>query len=225
MKKLSPHSGAFAAASSSSTIDYAGLPVFDQPCQKAKSLQSSNNESESKLKPLFSPTMQDPSHSESWGLKDTSPHEPGNSAAQADYASERLRKQREYWERELDIKMVFHFLKSRFLPSSASQWPDTPHQPVATKDDSTRRADVVRRHHPLVAGSQQPSIARLGGKSSLQPMKRSASTCATESAKSCCRPSIARSGSSSRNYWDIGGSIGSGSALASGGMMGAWGEI
>jgi hypothetical protein len=225
VNNFSPHPGAFAATSSSSTNDYAGIPVPQQLDRKPKASQHSNNESTSKLTPLFSPTMQGPSNSASWGLEDETPPESSDAEAQADNAAERLRREREYWERELDIKMVFHFLKGRFSSNSPSRRPETPYHPAATRDDSVKRADVIRRHHPLVASSQQPSIARLRGNSTLRSWKRSASSCVTESVRSCRRPSIARSGGSSRNYWDIGGSVGSGSAFASGGMMGVWGEV
>ena len=224
VNKLSPHPGAFAAASSSSTIDYAGIPVPEQSSRKLESTHRPNTQSTFEVKPLFAPTMQDSSHSASWGLEDELSHEPNSPAAQAD-DTERLRREREYWERELDIKMVFHFLKGRFSSNSTSRPPDSLQQPATTTDDAFRRVDVIRRHHPLVASSQAPSIARQRGNSNLRPLKRTASSYATESMRSCRRPSAARSGGSSRNYWDIGGSIGSGSAFASGGMMGAWGEV
>lgn len=224
VNRLSPHPGAFAAASSSSTDDYAGIPIPERPSRTLESIRRSDDQSTFKVTPLFAPTIQDPSYSASWGLDDELLRQPHNPTGQPDDA-ERLRREREYWERELDIKMVFHFLKGRFSSNPTPRGPDPPQQPVTSPDDAVRRADVIRRHHPLVASPWPPSIARLQGSSNLRPYKRTASSYATESVRSCRRPSVARSAASSRNYWDIGGSIGSGSAFASGGMMGAWGEV
>lgn len=223
VNKLSPHPGPFISASSCVPAEYAGIPILERPSCKLASSQRPNDASDSRLTPKFSPTMQAPSNNPLWCLEDEIPREPDGATAEAD-DTERLRREREYWERELDIKMVFRFLKGRFSSKPASLRQDTSHQPVTAKEDSTRRADVIRRHHPLVAGAHQPSLARLRRNSNRRSSKRSNSSCASESIRSGCRPSLARSVGSSRNYWDIGGSIGSGSVVASGGMMGAWGE-
>lgn len=223
VNKMSPHPSAFTAALSCPTPDYAGIPISERSCTRFDSSHRPNCESGSQATPLFSPTVQDPWHNTSWGVEDETFLEPDGATIGTPDA-ERLRREREYWERELDIKMVFRFLKSRFSSNNDFRPQDTSHQPVTTRDDSTRRVDVIRRHHPLVARAHQPSIGRLRRDSHLRSLKRSASSCASESVRSGRRPSLARSGSS-RNYWDIGGSIGSGSAIASGGMMGAWGEV
>jgi hypothetical protein len=222
VNKLSPHPGAFTRTSSSLPPDYAGIPISDHSSGKSDSSQRHNKDSGPEVTPLFSPTIQDPSHNASWGLEDEPSRQLDGAWAEADNA-EMLRREREYWERELDIKMVFRFLKSRFSSNAGTRRQDISEQPTA-REDPTRRADAIRRHHPLVARAHQPSIARLRRMSSLRSLKRSASSCATESVRSGHRPSLARSGSS-RNYWDLGGSIRSGSAVASGGMMGTWGEV
>jgi hypothetical protein len=223
VNKLSPHPGAFTRTPSSLPPDYAGIPISDHSSGKSDS-QRHDKDSGPGFTLLFSPTIQDPSHNSSWGLEDEPSRQLDGAWAEADNA-EMLRREREYWERELDIKMVFRFLKSRFSSNAGTRRQDTSEQPTTmTREDPTRRADAIRRHHPLVARAHQPSIARLRRKSSLRSLKRSTSSCATESVRGGHRPSLARSGSS-QNYWDLGGSIGSGSAVASGGMMGTWGEV
>ncbi len=221
--KLSPHPDSFTAVSSSLPPQYAGIPISEPSSGKLKSHLRTKKGSCSKVTPLFSPTMKDPAHNASWGLEDDASREMVDAQAETDEA-ERLRREREYWERELDIKMVFRFFKGRFSSNTGPRRQETLHQPLTAREDSTRRADVIRRHHPLVARAHQPSIARLRRDANLRSLKRSVSSCASESVRSGRRQSLARSGSS-RNYWDIGGSIGSGSAMTSGGMMGAWGEV
>lgn len=222
VNKLSPRPGAFTAVSPISP-DYAGIPISEQSSEVWDSSQCPNAVSRLNAPPFFLPTVQNPAYNASVGVEDEVVHEIDGAAAEMD-DSERLRREREYWERELDIKMVFRFLKSRFSPGTSSRRQDASYRPIPTREDSTRRADVIRRHHPLVAKHQQPSIARLQRNSNPRYSKWAASSCASESARSGRRPSLAKRSGSSRNYWDIGGSVGSGSAIASGATMGAWGE-
>jgi hypothetical protein len=225
VNKLSPHPGALATASPFVSPDYARMPISAQSSQiLASSSQRPIEQSNPNVAPFFSPTMQDPSHDASWGLEEETSGRPDGIAAEADDA-ERRRREREYWERELDIKMVFRFLKSRFSSQNGAGRQETSPLPKTTTEDPIRRADAIRRQHPLVARSHQPSLARLRRESARRPFKRSVSSCASESARTGRMPSLARSNGSSRNYWDIGGSVGSGSAIASVGVMGAWAEV
>jgi hypothetical protein len=221
--KLSSHSSSYTATASPVPLDCAGMPISEQSSGNLQSPSRPNDKSNSESIPLFSPTMQDPAHNASWGLEDELSRDSHNVTVETNEA-ERLRKEREYWERELDIKMVFRFLRGRFSPNTLSRRLDTSNKPKPTREDSIRRADVIRWHHPLVARAHQPSIAKLRRDSTLRSFKRSVSSCASESVRSGVRPSLLRSNGSSRNYWDIGGSLGSGSAVASGVMMGTWGE-
>ncbi|EEH19317.1 hypothetical protein PABG_01636 [Paracoccidioides brasiliensis Pb03] len=183
-----------------------------------------------------------------------------------------LEREREYWERELDIKMVFHFLRNRFrknIPftnknsySSASPWhrsststapADMTHYTCSTnQQDPSLRAAIIRQHHPLVARAharsqsqmqrpmtrqaRQPpasvssSAAAAGGSPILRHhIRYTSSSCASQSSKmsvvSAKRTMTVGSGSS-RHYWDIGGSLGSGSVVVSAvGGMGSWGDV
>lgn len=90
--------------------------------------------------------------------------------------------------------------------------------PEKIADDNAKRTAIIRQHHPLVARAHRSPV--LLRRDSRIIHRRPASSCASESVKSS-RRSVIRS-ASSRNYWDLGGSMGSGSLLASGG---AWGEV
>jgi hypothetical protein len=206
--QLSPHPGPFTRYSSQHH-DYAGMPVSIPRRQSYIRSQSVQEIVQvSTLTPNFPPTIQDRTHAETWGFEE-------ESSVPVTDSSLNLRQEREYWERELDVKMVFRFLRDR-ITSRTDSTPAGDSQRLA--EDNAKRTAIIRQHHPLVARTSYRSPARQRRESRLS-QRRPHSSCASESAKSSLK-SLIRSGSS-RNYWDIGGSIGSGSMLASGG---AWGE-
>ena len=210
--QITPHPGAFTSYNSQQ-YDYAGMPVaIPRKTQAAQSPAQSQLRQEpaiaSTLTPNFPPTMHDPAHAETWGFED----EPATSFTES---SLNLQREREYWEQQLDVKMVFRYLRDKITVKADK--PASP-DPQKTAEDNAKRAAIIRQHHPLV-GRAHRSPVRLR-RDSRTSHRRPTSSCASESVKSS-RRSIVRSGSS-RNYWDIGGSIGSGSLLASGG---AWGEV
>jgi len=226
--QLTPHPGAFTSYTPYS-LDYAGMPVsMPKPSAAATSPTSSepivpitntglSTSFASSLGPNFPPTLRDEVHAESWGFEE----DPATSSLDS---SLNLRKEREYWERELDVKMVFRYLRDRFVssrtPQSQLQSPprhaNTHPQPFH-KDNSAQRAAIIREHHPLVNRAHRSPV-RLRRDSRLSA-RRPSSSCASESLKGSRKASALRSGSS-RNYWDLGGSVGSGSVIASGGMWG-----
>ena len=210
--QLTPHPGAFSTYLSYAA-DYAGMPV-SAPSKATVSEPSlertqTNQSFASSLGPNFPPTLRDDTHAESWGFEE----EPTSLTSDA---SLNLRKEREYWERELDLKMVFRYLKDRFASRKPAPMPQHFH-----KDDSANRAAIIRQNHPLVNRANRAPLR--GRRDSRLSVRRPSSSCASESLKGSRKASALRSGSS-RNYWDIGGSVGSGSIIASGGMMGAWGQ-
>ncbi|ETI27966.1 hypothetical protein G647_00415 [Cladophialophora carrionii CBS 160.54] len=212
--QLSPHPGAFATYSRSP--DYAGMPVLVAHSKQQNSVPSAvearvPDTVSSAMTPNFPPTVRDPAHAESWGFE-----EDAVSATSPLNSSRSLQREREYWERELDLKMVFRYLRDRFVSRSSTQSPQASRQPI---EDAATRTAIIRQHHPLIARTQRsPVRVRRESRTSI---KRPTSSCASESVRSSRKASLVMSGSS-RNYWDIGGSVGSGSILASGG---AWGEV
>lgn len=251
---ISPHPGAFSTyvsqdhTSTAQTHDYAGLPVTLPSAHPATPMGQSQPITSpqivsSALTPQFPPTLHSPHHAASWGFDDTAPGTTVLSHSQtlSSSASEttlNLQREREYWERELDVRMVFRFLKERITGKAAA--PRPAEQPAnasgysSSPEEIGKRTAIIRQHHPLVArahtsSSSRPvrSTARPSSQSGLGAVMRpvvrgGSSSCASESAKSA---SLSRrrsaSGAGSANYWDLGGSVGSGSVLASGGL---WGE-
>lgn len=205
--QLNAHPGAFTTYSGSS-FDYAGMPVSGS---RATTLDASKGTPvvssgvASSLGPNFPPTLRDDKHAESWGLEE-------DPISTTDSSLD-LKKEREFWEKELDVKMVFQYLKNRFVSTPVQR-----SQPAeqSQKDNSAHRAAIIRQHHPLVSRAQRP--AGRVRRESRTSVRRQSSSCASESLKGAKKASALRSGSS-RNYWDIGGSTGSGS------VMGAWGQV
>ncbi|KAF1919352.1 hypothetical protein BDU57DRAFT_512404 [Ampelomyces quisqualis] len=253
--QLSEHPGAFSThLRTQSAPDYAALPPttlnFSNPTNIASSRPiSSQPINETPASTHFAPTFQaqQTSHTYSeaslWGIEE----EPAEAdpldtfrapPAPAANIAEDLVREREYWEREPDVKMIFNFLVKRFtsrrssISSPPRMAPGTPPTSATDTDEgvnSARRAAIIRQHHPLVSrttgrglptsSSSQPREMKrkdptyrtyYNPSASLRHQKlRSNSSCASQSTKKS-----KRSSNSARNYWDLGGSVGSGSVLA-----------
>lgn len=185
---------------------------------------SETNAGDSMPSPQFAPTLQDANrdYEAQWGIEDEDP------------ASEpaRLQQEQEYWERGLDVMMVFRYLRTRFSRRgymTADKYSPAPSPRHTT--DASRRAAIIRQHHPLVArahsrrASQYSGVSGPVGVSSplVRPHRRPSSSCASQSAKLSALSSRRTLTGSSRNYWDIGGSESS-SAIGVGAGLGTWGE-
>lgn len=129
---------------------------------------------------------------------------------------------KEEWEKQLDIKMVFRYLRSRFTSRPANHSPflrEASSLATSSPQEAAARAARVRQHHPLV--TRQKPVERRTFKAVVPTspiLHRRASSCASQSTRKSAR----RNSGSSRHYWDINGSIGSGSLIAS---AGGWGEV
>jgi hypothetical protein len=206
-----------------------------RPPEPTTQLSAETTPSESMPSPHFTPTLRDPNreHEAQWGIEDDDPTgEPVSESA-------RLHQEQEYWERGLDVMMVFRYLRTRFSRRgymSGEKYTATP-TPRHTQDTS-RRAAIIRQHHPLVARahsrsqnqSRRPSqlsgVSGPAGVSSplVRPhLRRPSSSCASQSKLSAISSRRTLTGSS-RNYWDIGGSVESSSAIGVGAALGTWGE-
>ncbi len=236
VQHLSDHPGAFSTPYNPSTSDYAGMPVTvptsskTQPKPSANTANTANVGLASAASFNFNPTLQDANlpaptsttdsaHAALWGIEE----EPSFDAEQ---------KERDYWEQTPDIKTVFRFLRNRF---TSQRRPSTVSKPanIATTStpDSLRRAAVIRQYHPLVSRAAAAWEQRHGHARRHSLLRgRSGSSCASSIVGSARRGVVVRGSSlasSSRNYWDLGGSAvgsGGGSAIAGGGL-GAWGEV
>ncbi|KAK2045475.1 hypothetical protein LZ31DRAFT_553183 [Colletotrichum somersetense] len=131
----------------------------------------------------------------------------------------------EEWEQDLDVNLVFRYLRSRFssrLTPSAAFTTGTSHLATSSTPDTAAKAARVRQQHPLVSRARPVERRTFKATAPSSPAAmRHASSCASHSTRRSAR----RSSVSSRHYWDIGGSIGTGSVIASVGPMGSWGEV
>ncbi|KAK1916323.1 hypothetical protein P3342_004141 [Pyrenophora teres f. teres] len=229
----------------------ASLPTnVHKQCQTTQSSsQPTTSPASAQFAPTF-PVQASNTYSEAslWGIEE----EPAEAPTPAPDTSiaEDLAREREYWERELDVKMIFNFLMKRFSssrrpsissslaprPHTQSQSQTAPAPSLATSNEdnhsSARRAAIIRQNHPLV--NRTTSVSRLPTSSALPSSQqresrryaayytpppavglgakasklRSSSSCASQSTKKS-----KRSAGSRGNYWDLGGSVGSGSVL------------
>jgi len=197
--------------------------------------------------PFFAPTFTHPPVSPAaeadtslWGI----PEQP-QKLAEDQAPSQDKDKETEYWERDLDIGVVFRYLRSRFTsrppsPESQSQsqqssrsilptdWASPNHAAITasalgTSPESRRRADLIRRHHPLVSHAASVSAQRRRESVLLHTLmhrRAQSSSCASQSTKRT------RSGGS-RRYWDFPSSTGSVVSVGSTGegVLGGWGEV
>ncbi|PVH94205.1 hypothetical protein DM02DRAFT_477184, partial [Periconia macrospinosa] len=273
--QLSEHPGAFSTYRlTQETPPYAGLPTI-QPTPSAPSerdsspLAASAPSDASPASAQFIPTFpaQQPSatynEASLWGIEEEpEPVDPlssfraSHTPAPVNHAEEAARDQ-EYWEQELDVKMVFQFLVKRFSsrrPSTSSstapsqQWRNS--HPTAADStsalneySSARRAAIIRQHHPLVNRNKEnslptssstqhqqqtssPNQKRRDSSSSAavfkthyspptnrrsQVLRSSSTSCASQSTRKSKRSN--GSGRAGRNYWDMSGSVGSGSVI------------
>ena len=236
--QLSEHPGAFSSYLNSSTIDYAGIPVTRPYTPRPPAESAITKETEnvtSMLEPDFPPTIQGRRTSAStpaglWGFEEEETP-PASSSSSSSSALDP-----DYWERSPDIKTLFRFLHQRFLShrrAASTPAPKPPTLATAHTPDSLRRAALIRQHHPLVAPRAPAASCRSSALlhhhhsspllPSAAPFRRSGSSCASRSTR--MRERAAPGSGSSRNYWDLGGSVGSGSAVDAGGGLGAWGEV
>jgi hypothetical protein len=173
--QLSHHPGAFTTylRIQQSPLPYAGLPVIPESVRDvvAEPEASKLTRSASQADPQFQPTIpqtqplsipQNPSTSIALEHEDSTPR-PSNPLSNAQPLSI------EEWERDLDIKMVFRYLRDRFaskfrssptssnLPISPFSTHGTSHLATASTADTAARAARVRQHHPLV--NRQPGEA------------------------------------------------------------------
>jgi len=245
--QLTEHPGAFSAYQEiqEEHISYAGLtssvsrqassPSFVQASMHGTTLPSNS----SPFSPDFEPTMRrhepvagaDFSASQ-WGVEDPSP------------APSHPQHDREHWERELDVKMVFNFIRNRLLrrrtASPSAHRPSTataqarsyttnthpPHERPATASSPTNpaRAALIRAHHPLISSPR--ASAHRSQRRPLSPVVSLQQPLATVlgrrvlSESSCASQSSKRTRTSasvsrSTNYWDWAGPDG----------VAGWGEV
>ncbi|KAG9238448.1 hypothetical protein BJ875DRAFT_48726 [Amylocarpus encephaloides] len=246
VNQLSDHPGAFSTylQTQQTPLPSAGLPAIPES-SRDQQLSSQSTITTSPQDPEFIPTLQAahaiPIPAATTSLASAPPIDEDATPRRSTTLT------REEWERDLDIKMVFRYLRSRFtgksspsssppLPSYSSNIADycsfstsgTSHHATASTTETAARAARVRQHHPLVTRTRsnehrRRSIERRTFKVSVPSpvpsnmLAKGSSSCASE------RMSVGNgkrnSGSSTRHYWDFGGnrSVGSGSLVSGAG--------
>ncbi|KAK4121277.1 hypothetical protein N657DRAFT_648102 [Parathielavia appendiculata] len=250
--QLSTHPGAFAAYSrvQHMTLPYAGLPVIPEaPADVSEGGQRVDGSVP--YMPQFKPTV--------GGAADPLPAQPAELPTSSALGvtntipSDMHTFTQEEWERDLDVRLVFRYLRSRFTSSRPTSPPfssGTAHLATSSTQEVAAKAARVRQHHPLVSHAhghghghasyhhrprpverrsfKAAAAAAAGGSSSPVgvAIRHPPGSCASQSTRRSARRSSISSRPSSRHYWDIGGSIGTGSGvIASTGPMGSWGEV
>ncbi|KAF2640397.1 hypothetical protein P280DRAFT_370319, partial [Massarina eburnea CBS 473.64] len=266
--QLSEHPGAFSTyRKTQETPAYAGLPtthsttslattavntppptIAEEPTQPSAAPSAAS----AQFAPSFPAQQPAATHSEAslWGIEEEPESDPLDSFSAPPVAPpvqpvnpvEETAKEKEYWERELDVKMVFNFLVQRFstsrrpTPTTSSTRRSSPAGSGADSEyATTRRAAIIRQHHPLVnqsraaRGQTTPtslptsSAQAASNKRKEAPVEKQwyqtpgarsqvlSSSCASQSTKKSRKSS--GSGRPGRNYWDLSGSVGSGSVI------------
>ncbi|UQC85238.1 uncharacterized protein CLUP02_10735 [Colletotrichum lupini] len=226
VNQLSPHNhpGAFSTYTrmQQMPIPYAGLPAI--PESSADTAMAPVAREASTKMPEFQPTMVQ--HARPINIPATRPQlDPPVTLTRDESTPLPATFTQEEWEQDLDANLVFRYLRSRFssrsTPSSTFTT-GTSHLATSSTPDTAAKAARVRQHHPLVSRARQVERRTFKATTPSSPAAiRHASSCASQSTRRSAR----RSSVSSRHYWDIGGSIGTGSVIASVGPMGSWGEV
>jgi len=226
--RMSAHPGAFStyARVQQMPLPYAGLPVIPEATPDSNEAKQNIDGSVPSM-PQFQPTLSQPVDIR--GARHRVP------TPEAD-STQAFTKQE--WEQDLDIRLVFRYLRSRFTPSRPSSPPftsGTSHLATSSTQELAAKAARIRQHHPLVTHSHSHAHHRprtterrtfkVTTPSSPVAMRHPGGSCASQSTRRSGRRSSVSSRHSSRHYWDIGGSVGTGSIIASTGPMGSWGEV
>ncbi|PHH72019.1 hypothetical protein CDD82_6216 [Ophiocordyceps australis] len=222
VNQLSHHPGAFSTYSrvQQLPLPYAGLPVIPESGDTLQAQKGGNNVEKSRniSATEFKPTL------ELQGLINDAQRmiEVSETIKDEVFTDQNLFSQEE-WQRDLDVKLVFRYLMSHF--TSRSQSPGStgvPHSSPLAAQESVAKMTRVRQYHPLIARSRNVERRSFKVTAPSSPgVLRHHSSCASQSTRRSAR----RSSCSSRHYWDIGGSLGTGSMIAAHGPMGSWGEI
>jgi len=232
--QMSTHPGAFPIYSrvQHASLPYAGLPAIPEtPADVSEGEQKMDGSVP--FMPQFKPTVGRPadvlstrqSEPSASSVPETSPTDSQHTFTQQE------------WEQDLDFRLVFRYLRSRFTSSRPTSPPfssGTAHLATSSAQDLAAKAARVRQHHPLVSHAHAHGYHRARPAerrtfkatvpSSPVAMRHGPGSCASQSTRRSARRSSISSRPSSRHYWDIGGSIGTGSVIASTGPMGSWGE-
>ncbi|AEO63621.1 01eaa87d-0ae4-4dca-b3b7-39ce65150c1c [Thermothielavioides terrestris] len=232
-----PHPGAFSTYSrvQHMPLPYAGLPVIPEATTDGSDGGERMDDSIPYM-PQFKPTVGQAA--DVHGARSCEPPTLSAPSAPDMTRSDPHTFTQQEWEQDLDIRLVFRYLRSRFTsarPSSPPFSSGASHLAASSTQDIAAKAARVRQHHPLVSHAHAHGyhrarpVERRTFKATVPPspvgLRHPPGSCASQSTRRSARRSSVSSRPSSRHYWDIGGSIGTGSVITSTGPMGSWGEV
>jgi hypothetical protein len=238
VNQMSTHPGAFStyARVQETTLPYAGLPVIPETPGDMSDGGQKIDVSVPFI-PQFKPTV-GPAADKDMDAQASESFTPSAPSAPDVTPSDTQTFTQQEWEQDLDIRLVFRYIRSRFTSSRSSPpafTSGTSHLATSSTQDAAAKAARVRQHHPLVSHAHthgyhrgRPAERRTFKAtvpSSPVTVRHPPGSCASQSTRRSARRSSISSRHSSRHYWDIGGSIGSGSVIATTGPMGSWGEV
>jgi hypothetical protein len=256
--QMSTHPGAFSTYTrvQNMPLPYAGLPAIPEAPADLSDGGLRVDDSVPYM-PQFKPTVGRPADV----LSARPSEEPGSSVPDTTQGDAQHTFTQQEWEQDLDIRLVFRYLRSRFTSSRPTSPPfssGASHLATSSAQELAAKVARVRQHHPLVSHAYthahahahshshshshshahshahgyhraRPAAERRTFKatapSSPVTLRHGPGSCASQSTRRSARRSSVSSRPSSRHYWDIGGSIGTGSVIASTGPMGSWGEV
>jgi len=235
--KMSTHPGAFSTFTrmQQMPLPYAGLTVIPELPTDISNSQQKADDSIPTIPP-FQPTVTQPIAIPGPRPFDSTTQTTTPSAGDSAAGNAQQTFTQQEWEQDLDIKLVFRYLRSRFSSSRASTPTFTPgasHLATSSTQDAAAKVARVRQHHPLISHAHGHHRSRPTERrtfkattpSSPVALRHASGSCASQSTRRSARRGSVSSRHSSRHYWDIGGSIGTGSIVASTGPMGSWGEV
>ncbi|KAK6360566.1 hypothetical protein TWF730_006705 [Orbilia blumenaviensis] len=190
------------------------------------------------------------SHAANWGIEDG----PLSSSLLSASSEARVDAEivREYWEKELNVRMLFSYLKSKLATApTATQAPNTAPTTRRPSASSTATARMVpsstnryssaslnqplHQQHPLISHAQTVNnttkAKRVSPIASLTSVLgvgmggfRSGSSCASQSTTKKSAPKATSKGSpSSKHFWDVGSTVGSSRSSCVGGPV--WADV
>ena len=218
-------------------FDYAGIPI-DASCPKigSKETLAAAHETERGAVPYIEPSFKPTIHQQNRPPASESSHAALWGIEEEDLDSASALQDREYWEQTPSLKTIFRFVHQHFTshrrPLQTSSNTKSKPSNIATRStpDLLRRAAIIRQHHPLVSRQYTRRTSNSGFLGGYFPHHGGSgnptlmSSCLKRSEGSCASLGLRRGkkgSGSSRNYWDVGSSIGSSNI----GGIGVWGEV
>ncbi|KAF3914901.1 hypothetical protein ABW20_dc0107255 [Dactylellina cionopaga] len=188
------------------------------------------------------------SHAANWGIEDG----PLSSSLHSASSEARVDAEivREYWEKELNVRMLFSYLKSKLATSPTTSQPSPATRRASSASTATAKSvpassaapkhrysaslnQPLHHQHPLISHAQtvKPKARRISPIASFTSVLgvgmggfRSGSSCTSQSTtKKSEKKSGSKGSVSSKHFWDVGSTVGSNRSSCVGGPV--WADV